>query len=155
MRTSISAVLGLCFLLGMAGCDDEDEPDEEFVATLTGGAERPNPVDTDATGTARFEREGEVVSYTLDVRDIDAVLAAHIHGPAGVNSPAGVIVTLFGGPETGPVDGRLADGSFQETEVATIDMDSLLVLMREGQTYVNVHTTAHPPGEIRGQIQVD
>lgn len=155
MRTSISAVLGLCFLLGIAGCDDEDEPDEEFVANLTGGAERPNPVDTDATGTARFEREGEVVSYTLDVRDIDAVIAAHIHGPAGVNSPAGVIVTLFSGPETGSVDGRLADGSFQETEVATIDMDSLLVLMREGQTYVNVHTTAHPPGEIRGQIQVD
>jgi hypothetical protein len=31
-------------------------------------------------------------------------------------------------------------------------MDSLLVLMRTGNAYVNVHTSAYPSGELRGQI---
>ena len=31
-------------------------------------------------------------------------------------------------------------------------MDSLVVLMRNGMAYLNVHTTAFPGGEIRGQI---
>src|SRR6266566_3943059 len=31
-------------------------------------------------------------------------------------------------------------------------LDSLLVLMRNGHAYVNVHTVAHPAGEIRGQV---
>lgn len=30
--------------------------------------------------------------------------------------------------------------------------DSLLVLMRNGHAYVNVHTVAQPAGEIRGQV---
>jgi len=31
-------------------------------------------------------------------------------------------------------------------------MDSLAVLLRNGNAYVNVHTAANPNGEIRGQI---
>jgi len=33
-----------------------------------------------------------------------------------------------------------------------VKYDSLLVLLRNGQAYVNVHTTANPGGEIRGQL---
>jgi hypothetical protein len=32
-------------------------------------------------------------------------------------------------------------------------LDDLLEQMRAGNTYVNVHTKAHPGGEIRGQIE--
>jgi len=33
-----------------------------------------------------------------------------------------------------------------------VGYDSLLVLMRNGMAYVNVHTAANPAGEIRGQL---
>jgi hypothetical protein len=32
-------------------------------------------------------------------------------------------------------------------------LDALLAAMRDGDTYVNVHTTQFPGGEIRGQIR--
>jgi hypothetical protein len=57
---------------------------------------------------------------------------------------------------TGTVNGVLAQGSFTSAQInpnANLSMDALLELMRNGRTYVNVHTTAHAAGEIRGQIQ--
>jgi hypothetical protein len=29
----------------------------------------------------------------------------------------------------------------------------LLAALQQGNTYVNIHTAAHPPGEIRGQLR--
>ena len=32
------------------------------------------------------------------------------------------------------------------------DLDEVLAAIRAGVAYANIHTVAHPPGEIRGQI---
>lgn len=100
--------------------------------------------------------EDGVVAYSIDVADITAVTAAHIHDPAGANATAGIIVPLFAGPEggTGEVNGELVASTFTAANITNdaVSMDSLLVLMRNGQSYVNVHTTANPAGEIRGQV---
>ncbi len=55
--------------------------------------------------------------------------------------------SLFGGPTTGI--------GFTGTLVAdTVTItDSVLLELRSGDTYTNVHTTANPGGEIRGQNQ--
>jgi hypothetical protein len=68
------------------------------------------------------------------------VIAAHIHrGAAGTNGP---IVVPFVAPTTGMSQGCVS--------VA----DALLNEIRSdpGGFYVNVLTTAHPGGEIRGQL---
>ncbi|MGH7129824.1 MAG: CHRD domain-containing protein [Planctomycetaceae bacterium] len=157
MRKILTPILAAAIVIGIAACDDDDpfEPDEEFSATLTGAAERPNPVTTDASGTAEFEFDDGVMSYTIDVSDITGVFAAHIHGPASTEVAAGVIVDLFAAdPSTGTVNGQLVADSFTETNAnQNVSMDSLLVLMRNGNAYVNVHTDENGGGEIRGQIQ--
>ena len=40
----------------------------------------------------------------------------------------------------------------EDAHALRVALDSLLVLMRNGHAYVNVHTVAHPGGEIRGQV---
>ena len=127
-----------------------------FEANLS-GAEETTPVDTDAVGLATFDvnASGTAVRYILNVRDIENVVASHIHcGPIGQNGPVGV--TLFSG---GPIslDGVLARGIIAEPNAGNScgwsTVADVIAALRSDDTYVNVHTTANPPGEIRGQIR--
>jgi 2',3'-cyclic-nucleotide 2'-phosphodiesterase/3'-nucleotidase len=121
------------------------------------GDEEVPPVDTDATGTAIFKlhQGGLALRYKLTVANTDDVNAAHIHYEvAGENGP--VIVTLFSDSTSGRTRGVLAEGTITNDDLSgpfsDRSVDDLLDAIRDGRTYVNVHTEAHPSGEIRGQI---
>jgi hypothetical protein len=147
----------------VAACDDDDDPtgpgdEAAFDATLTGASERPDPVTTDASGSASVEADGETVSFEVEVEDIDEVTMAHIHvGGTEVAGP--IVVTLFESPDDPQsfTDREtLAEGTFTEDDITPAGgittLDDLLAQMEAGNTYVNVHTTANPTGEIRGQL---
>ena len=137
-----------------------------FIAHLSGDEEVP-PVETLAQGQAIFHlnEDDAALSYRLIVANIENVSVAHIHcGAAGVNGP--VVVFLFG-PATPAVtvNGILAEGIITDDDIierpdsvqcpgGVADFDELVAKMRSGDAYVNVHTTAHPGGEMRGQIDV-
>ncbi len=132
-----------------------------FRAHLSGGEQVP-PADTSAQGQVVFHlnREGTELSYKLIAANILNILQAHIHmGPKGVNGS--VVVFLY--PQAPPpvlipdrFDGVLAEGTITPDDLtgplAGQDLSVLLAEMAAGNTYVNVHTVAHPGGEIRGQI---
>jgi hypothetical protein len=129
-----------------------------FSARLSGSQEVP-PVRTNANGRffARLSRNGRRLRFILVVRDIRNTFAGHIHlGRRGVNGP--IVAFLFGNLRnpvsvrrrvftgtitrqdlTGPLKGRC--------------LKALLRQMRQGNAYVNVHTTQNPNGEIRGQVR--
>jgi hypothetical protein len=154
-RQVIPIVLSL-FVVGACDDDTTDPEPETFSATLTGAAERPNPVTTDASGSADFTVRGSSVDFEIRAENLEDATAAHIHGPAGTDQAAGVLVTLFvGDPPEDVADGVLVNSSFPSatnTLATGITMDSVLVLMRNGNAYVNVHTLENQPGEIRGQV---
>jgi hypothetical protein len=107
-----------------------------------------------ATGTASFSVVGQTLLYNIDVTGLTDVTRAHIHGPAGLRSNAGVVQSLCVDDDaplckTGTVTGVLVAGAAARSRVA---FDSVVVSMRSGNAYVNVHTAAFPVGEIRGQI---
>ena len=133
--------------------------DTDFVSDLSGGQEVP-PVDTPATGAARFDvidlggGKGEI-RFRLGVSQIDNVAAANIHlGCPGENGD--VVAFLFSGGPTGPVNGRLSQGVIRRNNLVGPlqgqPLDALVDAMESNCTYVNVHTTDWPGGEIRGQI---
>ena len=161
-RASLSLVAALAATLSLnSACDDDPtgiEAEADFRANLTGGAERPNPVTTSATGSAFFDVEGSRVHFRVEVENIQNVTAAHIHvGGTGVAGP--IVVFLFdaaGTPRSFTARGVLAEGTFTEADIRAgggiATMEALRDAMEAGNTYVNVHTTANEGGEIRGQI---
>ena len=127
-----------------------------FSAALSGAGEIPS-VDTDAVGSAEFRLidGGTGLRFALEARAIDGVTQAHIHiGPPNETGP--VVAFLFGPvPPTGPLSGRFARGVITEADLLgplAGDFDAFVEALRAGDLYVNVHTTAYPDGEIRGQI---
>jgi hypothetical protein len=145
-------------LLALGSCTDKVgiTVSERFSATMSGANVRPTPVTSTATGSATFTYVADLkqLFYEVDVVGIDSVTLAHIHGPADTATPAGVVLNLYttGKSKGLGFTGVLAAGVGGELGAPSITMDSLLVLMRNGNAYVNVHTVAHPAGEIRGQV---
>ena len=128
-----------------------------FVAPLDGSQEVP-AVTTHGTGVAKFQLspDGAALGYKLIVANIKDVTQSHIHlAPRGSNGP--VVAFLFGFVSGGVThNGVLAQGSISAGDLvgplAGMSLTALLDELRSGDAYVNVHTVAHPPGEIRGQI---
>jgi hypothetical protein len=150
--TSVAALVAL-------SCSDNDVAipvNEQFTATLSGANSRPTPITTSASGTATFTYAPDLKTlfYRIDVASIDSVFLAHIHAPADTGQTAGVILNLWLGPVKGlGFTGTLAQGAGGDLGAPVgMTLDSLLILMRNGNAYVNVHTRAHPAGEIRGQV---
>jgi hypothetical protein len=108
-----------------------------YGAHLTGDQETPQ-VATSAFGDATFTVNSNLtITYSVVATGLTGT-AAHIHtGAFGVGG--GVLFALAGGPTKW--SGTTA--AMTRAQFATLQTDGL---------YVNVHTSANPNGEIRGQI---
>ncbi|MCX6049409.1 MAG: CHRD domain-containing protein, partial [Chloroflexi bacterium] len=115
-----------------------------FSATLSGANEVPAVVTTaSGVGAFAYNLRTRELTYTVQVADIANITLAHIHrGAAGVNGP--VAYMLYDG--TG-----LFDPGHPISGVVTLSEADQALLMNRG-LYVNVHTTANPGGEMRGQL---
>lgn len=134
-----------------------------FKAHLTGDQEVP-PVETNATGQTIFKlsKDGTELQFKLIVANIENVRMAHIHlAASGENGP--VVVWLYpSGPPfvelPGKTNGILAEGVITGSLVGPLaggTLDDLISELEAGNAYVNVHTSAYPGGEIRGQISAN
>jgi hypothetical protein len=107
--------------------------------TLSGGNEVP-PVSTEAKGSGKITVSSDKsVSGSVTTTGVNGT-AAHIHtGAAGSNGPVIVPLTKSGeNTWSVPAGAKLTDAQY--------------ATYTSGGTYVNVHSAAHPGGEIRGQL---
>jgi hypothetical protein len=141
-----------------------------FQASMTPSGEIgttfPNNPTGSGTFTATLDTSTNVFSWTGSFSGLTSnVNNGHIHGPytPGVGNTAGVILnfnptvtptstfTGLGSAPSGALSGSVTlNSSLQLT--ATVNGDSLRKLILAGLTYVNIHTTANPGGEIRAQL---
>jgi hypothetical protein len=148
----------LIIILSSVSCGDSyDSPNPypggnttTFKATLNGDNERPDPVTTSATGiaTLTFNNTSKMFSLTGTYTGIAAadVTLAHIHGPAATTAIANPLFSLTVTPTTSYDYGTI---SYTSTIALTTAQETDL---KNGLYYVNIHSTAHPAGEIRGQL---
>ncbi len=122
-----------------------------FEANLLGSNEVP-AVSTTAAGLGALSLNSAEtqLDYLLLTYGLEGVVAAHIHlGEAGANGP--VVATLYSSAGE-DVTGTLATGTITESDLASGTMAELVVALRTGAAYVNVHTSTNPGGELRGQV---
>jgi hypothetical protein len=145
---------------------------QNFSTHMTGAEEVPaNDSEAQGQATFRLSADGTQLHYRLIVANIENVNQAHIHvGATGANGP--FVVFLYGlvPPGGGRIQGVIGEGVITQSDLIArtaipfgATMAELVALMRAGNTYVNVHTSAGggapsgpgnlPPGEVRGQIR--
>jgi hypothetical protein len=113
--------------------------------TLSGAAERPDPVSSAGTGSGTITIDGNTLTYNVTFSGLSGpATAAHIHGPADANAAAGVIKGL-----TFPqADSGVMSGTIDLSTLTAVQVDAI----KAGNAYVNIHTVLHGSGEIRGQF---
>lgn len=137
------ATAGLLAALLLAACaapGEEAGRVERFRAELSGAQEVPAVM---GAGRGRAEADyhlrSSMLRWRISYSDLSGpVTAAHIHGPAGPGQNAPPLVPL---QPARTITGQLRLTPEQYTQ------------LQSGQWYVNLHTTAHPQGEVRGQLR--
>ena len=160
MRTKNNVVFALTMSLAMTltlAVGSVAAGGRTFDLALSSAAEVPVPTD-EATGTAwlQINPGHREVCFEITWDGVTGVagapatvLAAHIHvAPAGVAGP--VVVPLFTTPQVSDENG---DGSAAGCVTSALGARELAqILAHPADYYVNVHSSANPPGAIRAQL---
>lgn len=146
-----------------------------FKELLTGYEEVPS-VSTGASGEfSATIRKDSTIDWQLSYSDLEGtVTQAHIHlgqpgviggitvflctnagnGPAGTQPCPAPPATITGTITAAGVSPNIPATQGARTQgLGTGEMDELIAAMRAGATYVNVHSTTWPLGEVRRQLQ--
>ena len=118
-------------------------------ATLSGSNEVP-PNASPATGNGTFSFDPSTATTTFSVTFgilVANATAAHLHAsaPSGVNAAVRVPLAGFAGLTSGTVSGST-------TSLVGMTPAEFAGNLTAGLTYVNIHSTTFPGGEIRGQL---
>lgn len=132
----------------------------QLFTTLLSGREETPPVMTAGSGNAQvLVNDSQSALFTrLNVANLRNIILAHIHlGRPGVAGP--IVVLLldtrampFNVGPLRPIVNRMSTSADLIGPLAGMPLSALVAQMRAGNTYINVHTTQFPDGEIRGQL---
>lgn len=99
----------------------------------------PNPSAGTGAAEASFDTASKTLTWTINFSGLTGpVIGAHFHGPAEPGKNAGIVLP-FKSPEP-PITG------------SSVLTDAQAADLLAGKWYANIHTQAHPGGEIRGQM---
>lgn len=147
MNTSISRrilVLAACTAGVAVWAAASDAAPESFTVALSGSQQVP-AVETPGKGTASltYDPATRMVTWSISYDGLSApATMAHFHGPAaaGKNGPVAIWLSKQGSPPASPIKGEATLTPEQAAQFTA------------GDWYINIHTQAHPGGEIRGQV---
>jgi len=141
MALLLSALLGLAGILAAVAVAGHSASPMEFSAKLDSRQEVPNPRGEPVRAGGEFEAKltGTKLTWKLTFEHLSgSAVAAPIH--SGAKRKAGPVIV--------PLCGPCKSGQSGSAKVSA----AVAKALQGGGTYVNVHTSKNPNGEIRGQI---
>ncbi|MEC8785395.1 MAG: CHRD domain-containing protein, partial [Pseudomonadota bacterium] len=133
----------LALLDGLAPPPPAFNADMTYNVNLSGSQEVPAVTTMSmATAVVEIDEDLPAFSVSVEVSGLTDVTGVHVHdGGIGMNGPVAFPLTDAG------------NGTYvlAETNISPSNLDALT----SGEWYLNVHTTANPNGEVRGQIVPD
>ncbi len=148
---SVAALVAMSLAVTSCGTKTESTTDNDtamtdesantrFTATLNGASEKPTATDSKATGefVGELDPTTKMLSYTVTYEGLTPT-AGHIHRVTKDDA-------------TGPPDIMFTDMASPITGTTPALPESKIDSMAAGHYYVNLHTEAHPAGEIRGDV---
>ena len=132
-------------------------------AKLLGASEVP-PINTEGSATFKAQvQHDDSITFAVTFENLSTnLIQSHIHF-AQTNVAGGIMIWLCGG-DSQPACPPGTSGRFEGTitpanvtgpanqGITAGDLASALSVIKDGEGYVNLHTTKFPGGEIRGQI---
>src|SRR5437867_9363256 len=147
IRMSFAAIAVLA-LAAMTGCGmisrQPSQPNLEAFSTQLRGANEVPAVASKGSGSvdAVLNKDTNLFRWKVNFRGLTGpATGAHFHGPAAIGANAGVVLP-WTGPISSPMEGRATLTPAQAADLLA------------GRWYANIHTAAHPAGELRGQMTV-
>ena len=126
--------------------DTAHQPAIPLSAHLSGANERPIPLTNSGAGFGLFSLDGNTLVFSISYTGLSGVATmAHIHGPATSSQATNVLIDLapFNGGSFGTAGSLVGAVTLTPPQLGNVV---------DVQTYVNIHTTNFPGGEIRGQL---
>jgi len=133
-------LVGAAMALSLFAAGAAHAATETFSATLAGASETP-PTDSAGAGTvtATLNTTTKTFDYQVVYSGLSGpAMAAHFHGPAAIGAKAPPVV-----PVKDPANPIKGEAVLTAGQIADLEA---------GKWYFNIHTAAHPGGEVRGQV---
>jgi hypothetical protein len=155
IKLTVLSSLALACFLAITSCEKDSEDRKRLEYSKTGivmsGAQEVPLSTSSALGfmDVNYRKDTKILNYKVTWSGLtSAPTLMHIHGLAPTGYPAGVVQTILAAanPTLFPATGTYS-GSMLVDGVVVKEQDLL-----NGLYYMNMHTTANPSGEIRGQI---
>ena len=169
LYAALVVVGGLAAAAGSSLLAQQESPGSGHALARLDGFQEVPAISTTGQGSfaARIDDASQTIEWELSYANLEGhlvpggvVTAAHIHvGQRSVNGAVSAFFCGGGGKPACPTSGELSGvitpadvigPAAQGVEAGSFD--ELVRAIRAGKTYVNVHTTRWPGGEIRGQI---
>jgi CHRD domain len=141
LRGLAGAMLGAIMLIAVPTADAQTVA---LKAELSGANQVP-PLQVPGKGNvvASFDSATKTLKWTITFSGLTGpAFAMHFHGPADQGRNAGIALPITGNLNS-PIDGSAALS------------DRFVTDLLAGRWYLNIHTAAHPAGELRGQLLMD
>ena len=153
----IGAALASLIVIGANGLIDVNGQKEKYRVKLLGKNEVPK-VNSTAKGSASFKSKKDILTWKINVTGLSNTTGAQLY-LGNKSSKGDIIVDLMkSGNQSKTPLGFLMNGKISAADLkgpmqgkTVMDLKSA---MNNSQTYVNILTSAHPDGELRGPVKI-